>query len=157
MRRYETIVIVDPDLGDNGRTSLFDRVKEIIPQQEGVLIGEDLWGTKKLAYEIKKRPRGYYARFDYCGMGPVVDEIERFFRIDDRVLKYLTVLLAEEADPEAILSEMAVEESADEPVSPGTEATSEPQATSPATEQAPTPEKTTEAAEPATEETNEKE
>ena len=59
--------------------------------------------------------------------------------------------------PEAILSEMAVEESADEPVSPGTEATSEPQATSPATEQAPTPEKTTEAAEPATEETNEKE
>lgn len=112
MRRYETIVIVDPDLNDDDRTSLFDRVKEIIPQQQGVLLKEDLWGTKKLAYEIKKKPRGFYARFDYCGMGPAVDEIERFFRIDDGVLKYLTVLLAEEADPEKILAEMAAEEAA---------------------------------------------
>jgi len=112
MRRYETIVIVDPDLNDDDRTSLFDRVKEIIPQQQGVLLKEDLWGTKKLAYEIKKKPRGFYARFDYCGMGPAVDEIERFFRIDDGVLKYLTVLLADEADPEKILAEMAAEEAA---------------------------------------------
>jgi small subunit ribosomal protein S6 len=110
MRRYETIVIVDPDLNDDDRTSLFDRVKEIIPQQQGVLLKEDLWGTKKLAYEIKKKPRGFYARFDYCGMGPAVDEIERFFRIDDGVLKYLTVLLSGEADPEKILAEMAAEE-----------------------------------------------
>jgi small subunit ribosomal protein S6 len=112
MRRYETIVIVDPDLNDDDRTSLFDRVKEIIPQQQGVLLKEDLWGTRKLAYEIKKKPRGFYARFDYCGMGPAVDEIERFFRIDDGVLKYLTVLLADEADPEKIMVEIAAEEAA---------------------------------------------
>jgi small subunit ribosomal protein S6 len=112
MRRYETIVIVDPDLNDDDRTTLFDRVKEIIPQQQGVLLKEDLWGTKKLAYEIRKKPRGFYARFDYCGMGPAVDEIERFCRIDDGVLKYLTVLLADEADPEKILAEMAAEEAA---------------------------------------------
>lgn len=112
MRRYETIVIVDPDLNDDDRASLFNRVKEIIPQQQGVLLKEDLWGTKKLAYEIKKKPRGFYARFDYCGMGPAVDEIERFFRIDDGVLKYLTVLLADEADPEKILAEIAAEEAA---------------------------------------------
>ncbi|MEJ2156780.1 MAG: 30S ribosomal protein S6 [Desulfobacteraceae bacterium] len=110
MRRYETIMIVDPDLSEDDRTSLLSRVKEIIPQQQGVLLKEDLWGTKKLAYEIKKKPRGFYARFDYCGMGPAVDELERFFRIDDGVLKYLTVQLAEEADPEKILSEMAAEE-----------------------------------------------
>ncbi len=97
MRRYETIVIVDADVSENDRTSLIARIKEIIPQQEGVLIKEDLWGLKKLAYEIKKKPRGYYARYDYCGMGPVVDELERFFRIDDRVLKYLTVLLDSDA------------------------------------------------------------
>jgi small subunit ribosomal protein S6 len=103
-------MIVDPDLSEDDRTSLLSRVKEIIPQQQGVLLKEDLWGTKKLAYEIKKKPRGFYARFDYCGMGPAVDELERFFRIDDGVLKYLTVQLAEEADPEKILSEMAAEE-----------------------------------------------
>jgi len=110
MRRYETIVIVDADVSENDRTSLFDRIKEIIPQQQGVLINEDLWGTKKLAYEIKKKPRGYFARYDYCGMGPVVDELERFFRIDDRVLKYLTVLLDSDADVEKILADIAASE-----------------------------------------------
>ena len=133
MRRYETIVIVDPDLNDDDRTSLFGRVKEIIPQQQGVLIKEDLWGTKKLAYEIKKKPRGFYARFDYCGMGPAVDEIERFFRIDDGVLKYLTVQLAEEADPEKILAEMAAEETAAAEAAPASAATP---AEAPATEAA---------------------
>lgn len=121
MRRYETIVIVDPDVSEGDRDALFDRIKEIIPQQEGVLIKEDPWGNKKLAYEIKKKPRGYYVRYDYCGMGPVVDEIERFFKIDDRVLKYLTVQLAEEADVEKILAEAAAEMAAAEMAAAETE------------------------------------
>lgn len=126
MRRYETIVIVDPDVSEGDRDALFDRIKEIIPLQEGVLIKEDPWGNKKLAYEIKKKPRGYYVRYDYCGMGPVVDEIERFFKIDDRVLKYLTVQLAEEADVEKILAEAAAEMAAAETETPETEETPEP-------------------------------
>jgi small subunit ribosomal protein S6 len=107
MRRYETTVIVDPDLSEEDRTALFDRVKEIIVQQQGILIEEDFWGTKKLAYEIRKKPRGYYARYDYCGLGPLVSELERFFRIDDRLMKYLTVLLDAEADVEKIQAEAA--------------------------------------------------
>jgi small subunit ribosomal protein S6 len=110
MRRYETIVIVDADVPENDRVSLFNRIQEIIPQQEGVLIKEDLWGVKKLAYEIKRKPRGFYARYDYCGMGPLVDELERFFRIDDRVLKYLTVQLDADADAEKILAAMEAPE-----------------------------------------------
>ena len=115
MRRYETIVIVDSDVSEDDRTSLFTRIKEIIPQQGGVLIAEDLWGAKKLAYPIKKKPRGYYARFDYCGMGPAVDEMERFFRIDDRVMKYLTVQLDPDADAEQILADRAAAEAPAEP------------------------------------------
>ena len=107
MRRYETIVIIDPDLSEDDRTALIERIKEIIPQQEGVFLQEDLWGIKKLAYEIKKKPRGYYARFDYCGLGPVVDELERSCKIDDRVLKYLTVQLDGDADVEKIKEEIA--------------------------------------------------
>lgn len=107
MRRYETIVIIDPDLSEDDRTALIERIKEIIPQQEGVFLQEDLWGIKKLAYEIKKKPRGYYARFDYCGLGPVVDELERACKIDDRVLKYLTVQLDGDADVEKIQEEIA--------------------------------------------------
>ena len=107
MRRYETTIIADPDLHEEDRSALFDRVKEIIAQQQGVLIEEDFWGAKKLAYEIKKKTRGYYARYDFCGTGPLVAEMERFFRIDDRIMKYLTILLNADADVEKIQAELA--------------------------------------------------
>lgn len=107
MRRYETIAIIDPDVPDDDRTSLLTRIKEIIPQQDGVIVQEDLWGARKLAYPIKKKPRGFFARYDYCAMGNAVEELERFFRIDDRVLKYLTVLLDPEADVERIQAQIA--------------------------------------------------
>ena len=135
MRRYETIVIVDPDLSEDDRTSLFTRIKEIIPQQTGVLIEEEIWGAKKLAYEIKKKPRGFYVRYDYCGLGALVDEIERFFRIDDRVMKYLTVQLDPEADAEQILSEKAAATAGDETPAEAAEAA----AATDAAESAPAP------------------
>jgi small subunit ribosomal protein S6 len=107
MRRYETIFIVDPDLSDEDRTPLFSKLDELIPQQGGFLVMRDEWGLKRLAYEIKKKPRGYYVLLDYCGTGAVVDEMERFFRIDDRVLKYMTVLLDEKVDIDSVKEEMA--------------------------------------------------
>ncbi len=122
MRRYETIVIIDPDLSEEDRTSFLNRVKEIIPQQGGVLIQEDLWGVKKLAYEIKKKPRGYYVRMDYCGLGKAVDEIERFFRIDDRAMKFLTVQLSAEADVEKIQADIAAAKASVSPETTTTEA-----------------------------------
>ena len=137
MRRYETIVIADSELSENERTSLFSRIKEIIPQQQGVLIKEDLWGTKKLAYEIKKKPRGYYARYDFCGTGPLVDELERFFRIDDRVLKYLTVLLDSDADVEKIQAEAAAVEAGNDTSKTPQETSETSETSAPAQEPAP--------------------
>jgi small subunit ribosomal protein S6 len=107
MRRYETIAIVDPDVSSEARVPLFDRCQEIITQQNGTLVMLDEWGTRKLAYEIRKKLRGYYVRFDYCGNGSLVQEMERFFRIDDRVLKFLTVLVDNDVDPEKIKEELA--------------------------------------------------
>ncbi|MEE8398875.1 MAG: 30S ribosomal protein S6, partial [Desulfobacterales bacterium] len=86
MRRYETIFIVDPDLSEEGRDPILQRLKDLIQQFDGFLAMIDQWGAKRLAYEIKKKVRGYYIRLDYCGGGALVDEIERFFRIDDRIL-----------------------------------------------------------------------
>ena len=107
MRRYETIVIIDPDLSDEDRTQVLERTTNLIPKEGGFLIMLDEWGNRKLAYEIKKKVRGYYVRIDYCGMGPLVDEMERFFRIDDKILKFMTVLLDRDADTEKIKEEMA--------------------------------------------------
>jgi small subunit ribosomal protein S6 len=107
MRRYETFVIIDPDLSQDQRDQVIQRVEELITQMDGFLVVVDDWGERKLAYDIKKRPRGYYVRFDYCGLSPLVNEIERFFRIDDRTLKYMTVLLDKAVDVEKIKEEQA--------------------------------------------------
>ena len=110
MRRYETIFIADPDLSDEERIPLLDRIKDLIPEHDGFLVRVEEWGSKKLAYEIKKKGRGYYIRFDYCGAGELVDEIERLFRIDDRVLKYMTVLLEKDVDIEKLKEVVAMEQ-----------------------------------------------
>jgi small subunit ribosomal protein S6 len=126
MRRYETIIIIDPDLSAEKREPVLERVKDVIAQQDGYLAFIDDWGSRKLAYEIKKKERGYYVRFDFCGTGAVVDEIERFFRIDDRVLKYMTVLLDKIADIEKIKEEVAATETkADVPEEPAKPAETE--------------------------------
>jgi small subunit ribosomal protein S6 len=111
MRRYETIVIADPDLSAEQRDPLLQRVSDVVKQGDGYLALTDEWGARKLAYEIKKKNRGYYIRFDFCGTGAVVDEMERFFRIDDRVLKYMTVLLDKAADIEKVKEEIAAAQS----------------------------------------------
>jgi len=110
MRRYETIVIVDPDLGEEQREPVFDKIRELIPQKGGLLVEIDEWGGRKLAYEIKKKQRGYYARIDFCGGGELINEMERQFRIDDRVMKYMTILLDEDADMERIQEAMTQSE-----------------------------------------------
>jgi small subunit ribosomal protein S6 len=111
MRRYETFVIIDPDITSEQREPVLERVRELVAQQNGFLVFEDVWGERKLAYEIKKKARGYYVRFDYCGLTELVNEIERFFRIDDRALKYMTVVLDKNVDLEKVKEEKAAVES----------------------------------------------
>ncbi len=106
MRRYETIIISNPDLSDKDREQLFEKVTNLMPKEGGFLVLVDEWGVKKLAYEVKKKSRGFYVRFDYCGKGNLVNEIERFCRINDNILKYMTVLLDDDVDVEAVHEEI---------------------------------------------------
>jgi len=109
MRRYETIFISESDLSDDDRKQLFEKTKDLIENQGGFLVLFDDWGTKKLAYEIKKKTRGYYVRLDFCGDGTLVDEMERSFRIDDRVMKFMTIVLDKDVDLEKIKQDIAKE------------------------------------------------
>lgn len=113
MRRYETIVIIDPDLSEDDRKAMLERIGSLISDQEGFLVLEDDWGSRKLAYEIKKKVRGHYVRLDFCGTGDLVREMERLFRIDDRILKYMTVQLEDHVDLEHLKSEIAAAEETD--------------------------------------------
>jgi small subunit ribosomal protein S6 len=111
MNHYETIFIVDPDTPGTDQDTIFEKVKNMIAR-DGKLLMFDDWGNRKLAYEIKKKRQGRYVRLDYCGNGGLVEEMERTFRLDFRILKFMTILLAQDVDPEAL---MPIAESVIEP------------------------------------------
>jgi len=116
MRRYETAFIVNPELSEEQRQPLFDKLKGLVSEDRGMLVKSDEWGHKRLAYEIKKHTRGYYVLMEFCGDGALVKEIERNMRLDDRVLKYMTVLKDKAVDLEAVKAEMeAAKEQESEP------------------------------------------
>ena len=105
MRKYETVFILDPDVKDQARTDLFDRVKNIIAKENGILLDFDEWGNKKLAYEIKKKLRGFYVCITYGGTGSLVKELERNLRLSDDVLKFMTLLLSDDVTVEQLEEE----------------------------------------------------
>lgn len=102
MRKYETVFISDPDLQDQTRAELFDKVRGIITRENGILLDFDDWGSKKLAYEVKKKLRGYYVCMTYGGDGDLVKELERNFRLSDGIMKYMTILLSDEETAESL-------------------------------------------------------
>ena len=106
MRRYETVFIVNPELSEEQRQPLLDKLQGIMSEDQGMFVKFDDWGMKRLAYEVKKQTRGYYVLMDFCGDGVLVKEIERNMRLDDRVLKYMTVLKDRTVDVEAVKEEI---------------------------------------------------
>ncbi len=105
MRKYETVFISDPDIQDQTRTDLFDKVRNIIAKGNGYLIDFDDWGSKKLSYEIKKKLRGHYVCATYGGSGELVKELERNLRLSDDVMKFMTILLSDHVTLEQLEKE----------------------------------------------------
>jgi len=104
MRRYETIFIVRPNVAEDEIEAITNKSVSTIEGDGGTILRINKWGLRKLAYLIKKETQGYYVYLDYAGVPASVAEIERIFRIDDRILKYLTVKLAD-SEPASIVDE----------------------------------------------------
>lgn len=109
MRRYETITILKPNLAEDDLKAVVDRSTSIIEGFKGSIIKLNHWGLKKLAYLIDKENQGYYLYMQYAGTPEAVKEMERVYRIDDRVMKFLTVKLQD------VFSALPEDEAAEEP------------------------------------------
>lgn len=115
MRMYETIIIVQPDLGDEETKALTTKVQEVISSMKGDFKRLEDWGARKLAYPINKFSRGryYFLRFD--GDAPLIAELERRLRLDDKVLRYQSVKIEKETvAPVAAAATEIAEESAED-------------------------------------------
>ena len=101
MRRYESVVILDPEMPDDDIRSFTEKYSELIKTNGGEIIKIEDWGFKRLAYLVKKRERGRYILFDFVGLPAVITEMERQFKISEEVMKFLSVKLDDDVDLEA--------------------------------------------------------
>ena len=107
MRRYEMISIFRPGLGEEAVAAIVENTRKIIENDQGTVINFARWGMKKLAYPIKKEKQGLYYFYEYAASAAAVSEIERKFRIDDGVLKYLTIKIADDISAEELEAAIA--------------------------------------------------
>ena len=104
-REYELIYIVRPDVGEEDLTTVQERTDKIIVERGGTVLKVDAWGTKRLAYDIQKHSKGHFVLFDFLSEPDTVAELERTLRIDDKVLRFLTVKLHDRVDVDARVAE----------------------------------------------------
>jgi len=106
MREYETVVITKADLPDSTLNQITEKVKALVEKRAGRFFYARDMGRKQLAYPIKKQIKGVYTCYDYAAGGNAVSEMERGFRLDDNVLRFLTVVKTEDVDVEARAAEI---------------------------------------------------
>lgn len=90
-RPYETMVVYDGTLPDEEVNREQGKIEEFLKKNAG-FEKTDVWGKRQLAYEIKKRKTGNYRLFLYKGEGDVVSQLEKDLRLNDRVLRFLSVV-----------------------------------------------------------------
>jgi small subunit ribosomal protein S6 len=93
MRTYETIYIVHPEIVGDNYNAVIDKFKGILTDLQANILKIDEWGTRKLAYTVKKQGRGTYVLMAYEAGSTVIAELERRLRIDENIIKFQTVLL----------------------------------------------------------------
>lgn len=109
MRHYETVFIMVPDLPDEEREGIVDRYRSVITDAGGDLLVTDDWGRRRLAYEIKNFTKGHYVLFEHASQPTIIAEMERQMRLDDQILRYLTIKLEETFDKDAYEAKKASE------------------------------------------------
>lgn len=113
MREYETTLIIQPEISDEGREALVQKLDTLVAGHGGVRLALDDVGKRKLAYEINKFQKGHYLTLQYLDRpkGSAVKELERQLRIEESVLRFLTVMVSPEVgDIEARKVEAAEQE-----------------------------------------------
>ena len=97
MKTYETTIIFDPGLEEARINEEVDRVSQSIAQASGEIVEVQRWGKRKLAYNIRKRRDGTYIHIKHKSPPELIGEMDRRFRLNEGVLRHLTVLAVKES------------------------------------------------------------
>ena len=91
MNQYETVFILTPVLSDDQMKEAVEKFKGVLTKAGAEIINEELWGLKKLAYNIDKKSTGFYVMLEFKAEPETIKTLEVNFRRDERVIRFLTV------------------------------------------------------------------
>ena len=91
MTNYESVIIARQDLGASQVQDIVNNLGDVIKAQGGEVVRVDNWGLKNLAYRIKKNRKGYYVLLNISAPATAISEFERVMRINEDIIRYMTV------------------------------------------------------------------
>ena len=106
MRNYEAMYIINASLEEDALKTKVEKFSNLVTSNGGVIAKVDEMGKRKLAYEIDKKNDGFYVLMKFSSEPTFIAELERIYRIDENIIKYLVISLG---DVEAV-KEVAVED-----------------------------------------------
>ena len=86
---YEILLMLDPEVAQERQEEIVKRTRDLVEAGGGTWAGQDVWGRRKLAYEIDKRSDGVYHLLSFSAGAETLDEISRVLKIDDAVMRHL--------------------------------------------------------------------
>ena len=87
MRPYEIMIILDPEVEERTLAATIDKLLAVIPAEGGSIDKVDIWGRRRMAYDIKKRSEGIYAVIDFTATSDTAKELDRQLGLNEIVLR----------------------------------------------------------------------
>ncbi len=106
MNIYENIIILNASLSDEEIEVASGKIKDLITSSGGEILKVDVWGRRKLAYEIEKQNKGFYLLLFFKSPSPVIRKLEDYYKVFDPVMKYMVLKLAKK-QVEAVLQSIS--------------------------------------------------
>lgn len=103
-RVYEVMYIGMPETADEDITRLNEAIQQIVEKEGGTVVRTDVMGRRKLAYPIQKKTEGHYTLFEIEGSGQEIAELERRMRVNDAIMRFITVRVDEDRKTAAKLT-----------------------------------------------------
>ena len=97
IHQYETIIILTPVLLQEQVDEAVNKFRKILTDNGAIIVHENNWGLRKLAYPIQKKNTGFYHLFEFRSEGSLIEKLELDYKRDERIMRFLTVALDKHA------------------------------------------------------------
>ncbi|MDD2716998.1 MAG: 30S ribosomal protein S6 [Candidatus Wallbacteria bacterium] len=93
---YESLIMMNPTMEAEGYQKLLDKVETIIHEEEGEVCKKDVWGVRRLSYQVKKQDNGYYVLIYFKALPTVQGKLSHFYTVTPDIWRHMTLKLNEQ-------------------------------------------------------------